>query len=114
MRRPIYRVAREHRASFAFAMVAAEGDRVSIGRKDPEMPGWFWCRDSRGLEMWVPSTHLNIGEGKGIFNQPYNSVELNVAVGDMIQFLGEALGWVECLDVAWRYGWVPADKLIPV
>jgi len=30
----------------------------------------------------------------------------------VIQYIGEALGWVECLDSAWRYGWVPLDKLV--
>jgi len=114
MKRPLYRVMNEHRASYDYAMGAAEGDLVSIGREDPEMPGWFWCRDADGVEMWVPSTYIDVEEARGIFNQPYNSVELNVKVGDLIQFLGEALGWAECLDGEWRYGWVPYDKLSPV
>jgi hypothetical protein len=113
MKRPMYRVAGEHRASFAYAMVAAEGDEVSVGREDPEMPGWFWCKDDKGVEMWVPSTHLKIKGSRGVFNQPYNSVELNVALGDVVQFLGETLGWAECLDGAWRYGWIPLSKLTP-
>ena len=65
-------------------------------------------------QMWFPSTYIDVEEARGIFNQPYNSVELNVKVGDLIQFLGEALGWAECLDGEWRYGWVPYDKLSPV
>jgi hypothetical protein len=113
MKRPMYRVAKEHNTSFTYALVAIEGDEVSIGREDPEMPGWFWCNNIMGVEMWVPYTHLTIKGARGAFNQPYNSVELNVAAGDMVQYLGEALGWAECLDGAWRYGWVPMDKLVP-
>jgi hypothetical protein len=113
MKRPRYRVAREHRASFTYAMIAAEGGEVSVGGEDPEMLGWFWCKDSKGVEMWVPSTHIDIEGGRGVFNQPYNSVELSVEVSDVVQYLGEALGWAECLDSAWRYGWVPMDKLTP-
>ena len=113
MKRPLYRVAREHTASFTYAMVASEGDVVSVGREDSEMPGWFWCKDSKSVEMWVPSTHLRIDETKGVFNQPYNSIELTVEVGDVVQLLGETLGWAECLDGKWRYGWVPSDKLEP-
>ena len=113
MRRPLYRVAKEHKASFTYALVAAEEDVVSVGGEDPEMPGWFWCRDVKGVEMWVPSTYISVEGARGVFNQPYNSVELNVAVCDVVQFLGETLGWAECLDGEWRYGWVPLSKLAP-
>ena len=113
MKRPLYRVAREHNAAFTYAMVATEGDIVSVGKEDPEMPGWFWCKDSKSVEMWVPSTHLRIEGTTGVFNQPYNSIELTVEVGDVVQLLGEMLGWAECLDAKWRYGWVPSNKLEP-
>ncbi len=104
---------RDHKASYTYAMVASEGDSVSVGREDPEMPGWFWCRDSRGVEMWVPSTHVHIEGRGGVFNQCYNSAELDARVGDVVQVLGEALGWAEALDSKWRYGWIPKDKLAP-
>ncbi len=109
-----YRVTNEHKASFSYSMKAIEGDQVDVGREDPEMPGWFWCKDSKGVEMWVPSTHLKINQALGIFNQDYNSVELNAKVGDIVQYIGEALGWVECLDNMWRYGWIPKDKLVSI
>jgi hypothetical protein len=111
MKRPKYRAVKEHKASFPYAMVANEGDEVSIGREDPEMPGWYWCRDKKGFEMWVPSTHLKIEGVRGTFTQDYNSVELDIAPGDFVQYLGEALGWAECLDAWWRYGWIPLSKL---
>ena len=50
MRRPKYMVVKEHRASFPNAMIAVEGDEVTVGKKDPEMPGWHWCRDRNGVE----------------------------------------------------------------
>ena len=114
MKRLKYRVAKDHQASFAYAMIFAEGDEVSVGREDPEMPGWFWCRDSKGVEMWVPSSYIDIEGSRGKFNQNYNSMELNAKVGDVVQFLGEALGWVECLNHEWRYGWIPKDKLTKI
>lgn len=114
MKRQKYRVVNEHKASFPYSMVAVEGDYVSIGKEDPEMPGWYWCKDKKGVEMWVPSTHLKIEGAKGTFNQDYNSRELDAAVGDVIQYLSETLGWVECLNSEWKYGWIPANKLIHV
>ncbi len=111
MGRPKYRVVKEHKASFTYAMLASEGDVVTIGKEDPEMPGWFWCKDTKGVEMWVPYTHLAIVGKKARFTQDYNSSELNASVGDCVQFLGETLGWAECLDSQWRYGWIPTSKL---
>ena len=113
MKRPRYRVVKEHRASFPYAMLAAEGDEVSIGREDPDMPGWFWCKDGKGVEAWMPKTHISIEGTRGRITQDYNSAELDAGVGETVQYLGESLGWVECLDSRWRYGWIPADKLEP-
>ncbi|MCX6655212.1 MAG: hypothetical protein NTY03_08835 [Candidatus Bathyarchaeota archaeon] len=114
MKRQKFLVTKEHKASFSYAMIAVEGDEVAIGKEDPEMQGWFWCKNSKGVEMWVPSTHINLNGTRGVFNQDYNSVELDVRVGDVVQYPGKTLGWVECLDSGWRYGWVPMQKLIPV
>jgi hypothetical protein len=113
MKRKTYRVVEAHKASFNYMIVALEGDEVSVGREDPEMLGWYWCKDAKGVEMWVPSTHMDIAGEKAVFNQPYNSVELDIAVGEEVQYLGEALAWVECLNKEWTYGWVPSSKLAP-
>jgi hypothetical protein len=40
-----------------------------------------------------------------------NSVELDAQPGEEVQYLGEALGWAECLNSEWRYGWLPLNKL---
>ena len=111
MKRAKYRVAKEHKASFGYAMKAVEGDVVHIGREDPEMPGWFWCKDAKGVEMWVPQTQLAIKGAEGRFTRDYNSTELSVSVGETVQILGKTLGWAECLDGEWRYGWIPLNKL---
>ncbi len=111
MKRRKYLVIESHMASFNYAMVAAEGEEVSIGREDPEMPGWFWSKNVMGIEMWVPKTYLKIRGGKGVFTQDYNSTEITASVGEHVQYLGETLGWIECLDRKWRYGWIPSVKL---
>ncbi len=105
------RVIAEHKASFDYTMVAAKGDKVHVGREDPETPGWFWCRNAAGVEMWAPSTHLNIRGDEGVFTRDYDSVELDAAVGDVVHCVGEALGWAECIDGDGEYGWIPLNKL---
>jgi hypothetical protein len=92
-------------------MIAKRGDRVSVGREDPEMKGWYWCRDLKGMEAWIPETHIDINEEYAVFNQPYNSIEHTVEPGETVQYLGESLGWIECLNKEWKYGWIPSPKL---
>ena len=93
------------------ALLANRGDKVAVGREDPAMKGWFWCRDIKGMEAWIPETHLDFNEGYAVFNKPYNSMEHTVLPGEIVQYLGESLGWIECLNKDWRYGWIPSDKL---
>jgi len=111
MKRPKYRVIKDHKASFTYALCAVEGDEVSVGKEDPEMPGWFWCKSGSGVEMWIPRTHMAIEGTKGRFTQDYNSTELDAKAGETVQVLGETLGWAECLNGEWRYGWIPLTKL---
>lgn len=54
-------------------------------------------------------THFDVETG--VFNQPYNSFEHNAMQGEIIQYLGESLGWIECLNSEWKYGWIPKPKL---
>ena len=109
--RQLYRVTKEHKASFDYAFIAERGEPVSVGREDPEMPGWFWCKNAGGLEAWIPRTHIDILGEIAVFNQPYNSSEHDAKPGEIIQYLGESFGWIECLNEEWRYGWIPAPKL---
>jgi hypothetical protein len=95
-------------------MLASEGDEISVGKEDPEMPGWFWCADAKGIEMWVPITYITIEGKKAKFTQDYCSREIEVELGETVQYLGETLGWTECLDSAWKYGWIPSDKLTSI
>ena len=59
----------------------------------------------------MPSTHIDIDGKTAVFNQPYNSVEHNTNPGETVQYLGESLAWIECLNKEWRYGWIPTPKL---
>ena len=109
--RQLYRVIEEHVASFDYAFTVEKDESVSVGREDPEMPGWYWCKNAAGLEAWIPSTHVDIKDEAAVFNQPYNSTEHDAKPGDIVQYLGESLGWIECLNKEWGYGWIPSPKL---
>lgn len=109
--RDLYRVVEEHKASFDYAFVAERGEVVTVGKEDDASPGWYWCRNRSGMEAWVPETHISIEGSKGVLNQPYNSIEHDVKPGEVVQYLGASLGWIECLNKEWKYGWIPRDKM---
>ena len=107
--RQLYKVIEEHKASFGYAFIAKKGEKVTVGKEDHEMPGWYWCKNEAGLEAWIPKTHFDVETG--VFNQPYNSIEHNAKPGEIVQYIGESLGWIECLNNEWKYGWIPTPKL---
>lgn len=109
--RALYRVIKEHKAGFPDAMIAMIGDRVKIGREDTEMPGWYWCSDKNEIDAWVPEPYIDMKDGDAVFNQPYNSIEHSVVLGEIVQYLGEVFEWTECLNKEWKYGWIPSEKL---
>jgi hypothetical protein len=111
MVRPKFIVTKEHKATFNYALTAKSGDTVKVGKEDEEMPGWYWCKDKVGVEAWIPKTYLEIHEDHGIFLQDYNSVELDAQPGEEVQYLDETLGWAECLNSEWKYGWLPLHKI---
>jgi hypothetical protein len=112
--RQLYKVIEEHKATFDYAFLANPGEEISLGKEDTDMPGWFWCKNKAGLEAWIPETHINIHGETAVFNQPYNSIEHNIKTEEIVQYLGESLGWIECLDRKWKYGWIPSPKLVKI
>jgi hypothetical protein len=109
--RQLYKIVEEHKATFDYAVLADIGEMVSVGREDTDVPGWLWCKNEAGLEAWIPETHIDIEGETAVFNQPYNSIEHTIKVGEKVQYLGESLGWIECLNHEWKYGWIPTSKL---
>ena len=109
--RQLYKVIEEYKAVFDYAFIAEKGEKIILGKEDTEMPKWYWCKNQAGLEAWIPETHIEIDGKTATFNQPYNSIEHNAKPGDIVQYLGESLGWIECLNREWRYGWIPTNKL---
>ena len=109
--RQLYRVTEEHKATFDYSFTALKGEAITLGKEDHEMPKWFWCKNKDGLGAWIPETHIEIEGKTAVFNQPYNSQEHNAKPEEIVQYLGESLGWIECLNSEWKYGWIPTPKL---
>jgi uncharacterized protein YgiM (DUF1202 family) len=106
-----YKVLKEHKASFPYSMVVRAGDAVEIGVEDKEMPGWFWCTDEGGVSAWIPEDYLQQENGIAKILVDYDSTEHTVKVGEVLEYIGEACGWIWCANTKGRRGWVPADKV---
>ena len=39
---------------------------------------------------------------------------IKIKTEEIVQYLGESLGWIECLDSEWKYGWIPSPKLMKI
>lgn len=106
-----YRVIREHEPSCPRSLVLKTGDKVKVGREDPEMPGWFWCTNADGVAAWVPGNYFEEKEGVGILLVDYDSTEHRVVVGEELLCVKEERGWLWCVNRKGKHGWVPAGKV---
>jgi hypothetical protein len=111
MSRVVLTVVKPHRASFDYNVTFSRGDRVEVGREDPEMPGWFWCRDGRGVHSWVPEEYLERRGDSGVITEPYDTLELTVEHGETLEYITEVKHWTLCKAGDDRVGWVPTANL---
>jgi SH3-like domain-containing protein len=105
-------------ASYPYSVRLVSGEPVSILKRDPECPGWLWCRASDGKEAWIPEAFVEpMGEfmsgassddsGRGRMRRDYDSTELSVAEGERLFLIEAESGWVWAEDSSGRRGWIP-------
>jgi SH3-like domain-containing protein len=89
------------------------GDRVQVGRDDPEFPGWWWCTGPDGRQGWVPEQLLQRQGTHATMLRSYTARELSVRAGADVS-VGETMhGWVWATDIDGRSGWIPLSCLCP-
>jgi hypothetical protein len=90
----------------------AAGDRLTLGRRDDEYPGWVWATAADGRAGWVPESWLRVGGDVGVLLRDYTAAELALAPGDRVT--GELVegGWLWATAVDGQVGWVPLGCLI--
>jgi hypothetical protein len=89
----------------------AAGDRLALGRRDDEYPGWVWATAADGRAGWVPERWLRIEGESGVLLCDYTAAELPLMPGDEVS--GELVlnGWLWAMNTAGECGWVPLDCL---
>ncbi|MEM9320702.1 MAG: SH3 domain-containing protein [Pseudomonadota bacterium] len=101
------RVIRAWTASYDPALSVRAGDIVEIGAEDETWPGFFWCTNKGGLSGWLPGHVL---DGSRVLAD-FDTRELSVAVGALVETLETCLGWSRVRGSDGREGWVPSDHL---
>lgn len=97
-----------HRATNPDPMEVKAGDRVRVGREDPENPGWKWCTAQDGKESWVPVALLQQNGDSAVLLESYLARELDVEQGAEVTVHRELEGWLWVTDAQGRTGWIPA------
>ncbi len=83
------------------------GASISVGKQDPDYPGWFWCHTLSGKEGWVHRSFLAecFGVTKSVC--AYNAIELTVNIGERGTLISELDGWSYIRLEGGDEGWIP-------
>ncbi|HNS39005.1 MAG: peptide-binding protein [Anaerolineae bacterium] len=108
---PSYRAIKTWQPQYPDPIRGAAGDRLALGHRDDEFPGWIWAVDAAGRQGWVPESWLRIeGEG-GILLRDYTAAELALEPGDVVSGELAESGWLWATTPDGRMGWAPLGHL---
>lgn len=85
------------------------GDRLTLGQRDDQWPGWVWCTNTEGKSGWVPEAYVDTMTG--VAKRSYTARELALAVGDLLSLHYEEAGWYWATNQSGQSGWAPASHL---
>jgi hypothetical protein len=106
------RVLKAYRTQYPDPIQLARGDKVSLGKRDSDYPGWVWATSSvSGKSGWVPEQLLKTRGDEGEALRDYSAKELSVEEGDIVTVLEELLGWARIESSSGEVGWIPARHL---
>lgn len=92
-------------------LVASAGERVTVGKRDDEYPGWIWCTDARGRSSWTPERILQIEGAEAVVAEDYSALELTLAPGEQVTVEREESGWAWVTTKSGERGWLPMGNL---
>ena len=108
------RVVRPHLTSAPDPVRFVAGDMLGIGHHDQQWRTYVWCTDQRGHAGWAPDSYLAVsGAHEATALCDYDATELTVSMGELLDVMDEAGGWLRCRTSSAREGWIPADNTEP-
>ena len=88
------------------------GERVRVGKRDADWPGWVWVTAISGRGSYVPEDHLDLADdGTARVLHRFHARDLSVVKGERVESLREVKGWHWCRNEDGEEGWLPAYLL---
>ena len=106
-----YRAVKPWQVHYPDPIRGAAGDRLTLGRRDDEFPGWVWAMTADGREGWVPESWLRVEGESGVLLRDYDAAELPLETGDKVSGDLVESGWLWATVAGGRMGWAPLDCL---
>lgn len=105
------RVTSAYQAAYPDPLVIKTGERLQIGDRATDWPGWLWCTNESGKSGWVPEAYIEQHNRRGLARRDYDATELSAEVGEELVVGFEESGWLWCTNQAGQSGWIPADHV---
>ncbi len=107
----IGRVIKAYQAAYPDPLIVKSGEKLIIGEKESEWPGWVWCTNARGKSGWVPKEYLESYGGFERARCDYDATELTVVAGERLSIHKIESGWAWCENEYHQSGWVPLEGI---
>lgn len=105
-------VVRAHLSRYPDPVRFRRGDRVTVGMRDPDFPGWVRVTDPERRHGWAPEAILDTIDGnEAAATEDYIATEMNVSPGDRLIVHRQLAGWFWVSSEQGEQGWVPADSI---
>jgi len=88
-----------------------KGDKLLVGKRDTEWPGWMWCEAPNGTSGWVPEQFIEFDNDSARAVCDYTARELTAKIGDHITVHKTINGWAWGELSTGETGWLPLRNL---
>ena len=105
------RVIADYQAAYPHPLTMHIGQELTLGKTDPQWPGWIWCTDANGTSAWVPQTYVQAHNTRVTALRNYTSKELCVHAGEWLTLYQSESGWFWATNAEGESGWVPATHV---
>jgi hypothetical protein len=105
------RIIKSHEPSFDYQVWIESGELLSYERKESDSAGWIWCKTSQGESCWIPENWVEIDGNHCVMHRDYNSRELTVTPGEIVQVDFVESGWAWITTAKNESGWIPETCL---
>lgn len=105
-------VTASHHSNYPDPIHFSPGDRLILGRRDDQYPGWIRVTIASGREGWAPESRFRIeSEHEGVPLVEYTARELDTRVGERVVCEEELHGWLWVGNEDGQSGWIPKETV---